>query len=146
MRFSKKQKLRVKKILNIAIKVCLSTLFKDFSEKILNGSSFQRIHIPKLENLLQDWKRLFPRFVPDETEQLNLLAVLEEVCIENSLFIDVFHVIVQYLNSDDFSVLSDSVIKEWAQNENSSYPKMDEVIYISDDFHRQFVEKMKKYI
>ncbi len=112
----------------------------------MNGSSFQRIHIPKLENLLHDWKRLFPRFVPDENEQMNLLAVLEEVCIENSAFIDVFHVIVQYLNSDEFSVLSDTVIKQWVQNENSSYPKMDEIIYISEDIHKQFVEKMKKYI
>ncbi len=121
-------------------------MFKYFSDKVLEGSSFQKVHIPKLEKLLHDWKRLFPRFVPDITEQLNLLSVLEEVCIENSLFIEVFHVIVQYLNSDEFSVLSDSVIQEWIQNENSSYPKMDEIKYIPEEFHKQFVEKMKKYI
>jgi len=79
-------------------------------------------------------------------EQLNFLAVLEDICIENSQFIDVFHVLVQYLASEDFSVLSADSIRQWAKNEYSSYPKMDEIKFISEDFHKLFVEKMRKYI
>ncbi len=126
--------------------MCLSTIFKDFKDKNLNNCSFQRTHIPLLENCLVNWKRIFPRFVPDEAEQVNLLAVLEDVCIQIPEFIDVFHVLVQFLNSDDFNVLSDEVIKEWAESDDSSYPKMDEIINIPDEYHKLFVEKMKKYL
>lgn len=130
----------------LAIKVCLSTIFQDFKDKNLKNGSFQRSHIPLLESCLVNWRRIFPRFVPDETEQVNLLAVLEDVCIQIPEFIDVFHVLVQFLNSDDFNVLSDEVIKEWAGSDDSSYPKMDEIINIPDEYHKLFVEKMKKYL
>ncbi len=124
----------------------MATIFQDFKEKTLKNGSFQRSHIPLLETVLLNWKRIFPRFVPDESEQHNFLAVLEDVCVQIPEFIDVFHVIVQYLNSDDFSVLSDDVIREWAESEDSSYPKSDEIINISDEFHKLFREKMKKYL
>ncbi len=93
-----------------------------------------------------NWKRIFPRFVTNETEQINFLAVLEDTCIHIPEFIDVFHVIVQYLNSDDFNVIQDEVLKNWAESDNSSYPTYEDTIDISDEYHKLFVEKMKKYL
>jgi ectoine hydroxylase-related dioxygenase (phytanoyl-CoA dioxygenase family) len=38
------------------------------------------------------------------------------------------------------------MIKEWAGSDDSSYPKMDEIINIPVEYHKLFVEKMKKYL
>ena len=96
--------------------------------------------------MLNNWKGIFSRFVPNESEKLKFLSVLEDLCIENTPFIDVFHVIVQLLNSDDFSVLPDEIIKSWATDPTSSYPSSEEDKVIPDEYHKLFVEKMRKFL
>lgn len=142
-----KIKIKIKIIFNfLATKMCFSIIFKDFSDKIIKNESFGRHHIADLEALFRKWKGIFTRFVPNENEQLLFISVLEDLCIENPKFIDVFHVIVQILNKDEFSVLSDDVIERWADRDTSEYPTVDGGKEIPAEYHKSFKEKMKKFL
>jgi hypothetical protein len=129
------------------MKASLLVIFREFSDKNLQGSKkFEKTHINNLIQMLKDWKGLFNRFIPNEEEQINFIAVLETLCIEQPEFADVFHIIIQYLNSEEFAVINDSVIKRWSSLTESQYPTSENIVEVPNDSHRLFVDKMKKFI
>lgn len=131
----------------LALKATLSIIFKDFENKsLVNASRFEKAHIGNLIQLLRNWKGLFSRFVTNENQQLEFIAVLEDLCLESSKFIDVFHIIIQYLNSDEFNVINDVILKKWSKIEESTYPKSNEVRVVPQEYHKLFLEKMKKFL
>jgi hypothetical protein len=133
-------------ILKIAIKACLEVIFEDFVKKT-NISKLSKNHLSLLSETLVNWKGLFPKFVTNETDQQNLIAVIEDLCIQFPQLADGFHLIIQYLNSDKIDALSDGVLKRWYEDEVSQYPTSEEGMKeISESAHQDFREKMKKYI
>lgn len=124
----------------------MSEIVKDFVNKHLVNSNFQKNHIPLLSNCLGNWKGLYSRFVPNSDEQLNFISVLEDICIENPKAIEFFHVIIQLLNSEKFSVLEDEVIKDWGSSKLSEYSTSEGDKTISEEYHKLFVDKMKKFL
>jgi hypothetical protein len=124
----------------------MSEILKDFVNKNLGTSNFQKQHIAILSYYLEKWKGLYTRFVPNSEEQQNFIAVLEDVCIENPKAIEFFHVVIQLLNSEKFSVLEDEVIKNWGNCKTSEYPTCEGEKSISEEYHKLFVDKMKKFL
>ena len=121
-------------------------IVKDFVARNLSNCNFQKNHIAILSNCLEKWKGLYTRFVPNLAEQLNFIVVLESICIEQPKAIEFFHVIIQLLNSDKFSVLEDDVIKSWGAAKTSEFPTSEGEKVISEDYHKLFVDKMKKFL
>lgn len=121
-------------------------IFQDFIEKNIGSGTFEKSHIGPLKEMLFTWKGIFGRFVPNENEQLYFISVLEDLCIEYPKFIDVFHVIIQLLNSDEFNLLPDEIIVKWAEKETSEYPTSEGYKEIHEVYHKSFKEKMKKFL
>jgi hypothetical protein len=124
----------------------MSEIIKDFVNKHLSDTNFQKYHISLLSTCLESWKGLYSRFVPNEGEQLNFISVLEDICNENPKAIEFFHVIIQLLNSEKFSVLDDEVLKDWGCSKLSEFPTSEGDKTISEEYHKLFVDKMKKFL
>ncbi len=133
-------------IIFIATKACFSAIFDDFLRNKLNNENFSKNNLHLLKSLLTYWQGIFTRFVPNENEQLYFISVIEDLCIENPKLIDVFHIMIQYLNSEEFSVLSDDVILKWSELEKSEYPTSEGFKTIPEDYHRSFKDKMKRFL
>jgi len=124
----------------------MSEIIKDFMAKNLSNCNFQKNHVGMLSNCLEKWRGLYTRFVPNLAEQLHFIVVLESICIEQPKAIEFFHVIIQLLNSEKFSVLEDEIVKSWGANKTSEFPTSDGAKVISEDYHKLFVDKMKKFL
>ncbi len=96
-------------------------------------------------NTLKNWNPLFQRIVPSDKEKLELIAVIEDLCIENEKLKDAFHIIIQYLNSE-LKVIDDQNLISWSQANGSSYILMEGYYEIEQNSHKKFVEKLSKYI
>ena len=124
------------------IKTCLNPIFNHF----LNGENFNHTHIKKLQELLNNWKNLFKRFVSTENDMIDLICVIEKLCIDISEIKEAFHIIIQIMNSEDCDFISDDAIFKWRDNKESSYPTSESKVVIPDNIHQENLQKMKKYI
>ena len=107
---------------------------------------FLATHVQPMDELIVKWKGLFTRFVVNEDIELQLISVLEDICIELPEIGESFHVIVQILNKEENLIVKDDSIKSWAVLDESKYKTSEEEIIIPNEYHRKFVEKMRKYI
>lgn len=96
-------------------------------------------------NTIQNWDPLLQRLIPSEKEELELIAVIEDLCIEFEKLKDAFHIIIQYLNSE-LKVIDDKTLINWSQASVSSYVLMEGYHEIEALQHKIFVEKLEKYI
>lgn len=110
-----------------------------------NSEKIGRAHIQNLLKTLENWAPLFQRIVPSEKEKLELIAVIEDLCIENEKLKDAFHIIMQYLNSE-LKVIDDQTLIDWSKNSSSSYVLLEGYHEIDSIAHKKFVEKLEKYI
>lgn len=99
-----------------------------------------------IKELLLNWKPLFTRFVPNEEEELDFIAVLEDLCIHHFQFNEVFHVVLQLLNSEDINAICDDSIKKWSVLEKSKFSTSEGNKIIPQEHHLLFLDKMKKFI
>jgi hypothetical protein len=72
--------------------------------------------------------------------------VLEEIAVENPKVIEFFNIIIQLLNSEDFSVLEDHILKKWSNVDKSKYPTSDGEREVGKQYHEKFVEKLRKFL
>jgi hypothetical protein len=126
------------------LKAALFSVFKTFTDNAKKSSNPINI-VEEIKILLSNWRGLFSRFVPNEKVQLQAIAVIEEICIEIPDLTDAFHVIIMIMNSE-LNAIGDEILKNWAEAEESVYSTSEEDKVIPEEFHKKFVEKMKKYI
>ena len=124
------------------IKTCLTPIFIHF----LNGENFNHNHIKKLEELLLNWKNLFKRFVSTENDMIDLISVIEKLCIDINEIKEAFHIIIQIMNSDEIDFISDEAIFKWRDNKESFYPTHESKVIIPENIHQENLQKMEKYI
>jgi len=124
----------------------LSPIFNDFIDRYLCSSEkIGRSHIQYLLKTLENWDPFFQRIVPSEKEKLQLIAVIEDLCIEHDKLRDAFHIIIQYLNSE-LKVIDDKTLISWSTIPVSSYVLMEGYNEIEASQHKKFVEKLEKFI
>ena len=121
-------------------------IFNDFINRNLgNFEKIGRSHVQSLLNILQIWDPLLQRLIPSEKEKLELIAVIEDLCIELEKLKDAFHIIIQYFNSE-LKVIDDKTLVNWSQSSRSSYVLMEGYHEIDPAQHKKYVEKLEKYI
>lgn len=132
--------------INKASKSSLGPIFTDFVTKHLNNAEkIGRLHVQSLMKTLENWGPLLSRITPGEKEKLELIAVIEELCIDNEKLKDAFHIIIQYLNSE-LKVIDDKNLIDWSTATGSSYVLMEGYYEIEETQHKKFVDKLEKYI
>ena len=139
---------QINKIFNfLASKSSLDPIFADFTERYLsNCEKIGRANIQNLMNTLQSWAPLFQRLVPSEKEKLELIAVIENLCLLHVKLSEAFHVIIQYLNSE-LKIFDKDILVKWSKLDQSNYNLMEEgCINVDTVHHKKFVEKLVKYI
>jgi hypothetical protein len=94
---------------------------------------------------LGNWSPLFSRIVPSKKEVLELIAVIEFLCIEIEKLRDAFHVIIQYLCSE-MKIIENEVLIEWHNSINSSYVLLEGITNIDPNEHKFFKDKLEKYV
>ena len=124
------------------IKTCLIPIINDF----LKGENFNHNHIEKLKEILFNWKMLFNRFVSTEEDMINLISIIEKLCIDINEIKEAFHIFIQIMNSEEVNIISDNSILKWRDKKESSFPTSDGMVIIPDDIHKKNLDKMKKYI
>ena len=124
------------------MKVCLYVIITKF----LNGEKFSKRHIQEITKLFKEWKPLFERFVPNENEQLQLISVIEQLCIEIEEIGSAFHIIIQILNTEECNIIGDEVILKWNKNIDSYYEELEGKVYIPKNVNENNKKKMAKYI
>ena len=124
------------------LKITLSVLLKKF----LNGKKFTKNKVGELSNLLKDWKQLFDKFVLDKTIELNLMSVLEQLCIEIPEINSAFHILVQILNGEDCNVIENQTIFNWNDNDESYFETSEGKVEIPKNINKSNKKKMEKYI
>jgi hypothetical protein len=103
--------------------------------------------VNNLTELFNDWKNLLEKVIPDQKQQIQFIAVLEDLLIEEHVELsNYFSVMLQILNSHDFELLSDEAIIEWYKAEESGFSYSDGFKIIEPNKHKQFVERVKPYI
>jgi len=124
----------------------LHPIFSDFNRRNLgNSDKIGRSHVQSLLKTLENWNPLLQRIVPSEKEKLELIAVIEDLCIQIEKLKDAFHIIIQYLNSE-LKVIDDKNLIDWSHASVSGYVLMEGYHEIDFPQHKKFVEKLEKYI
>ena len=124
------------------MKACLMPIVRDF----LHDEHFTMNHIQPLRELLVKWKPLFKRMVVNDDVEVNLIGVIEYVCMEITEMSEGFNIFIQVLNSDEMGVLKDKNIKTWAAREESWFPNSEGNVDIPEDVHKLNLSKMQKYL
>ena len=124
------------------LKICLSIILKKF----LNGKKLTKDKVDALSKLFKDWKQLFEKFVLDKTIELNLISVLEQLCIEIKEINSAFHILVQILNGEECNVIQNQTIFNWNDNEDSYFDTSEGRIEIPKNVNKNNKKKMEKYI
>ena len=122
------------------IKICLSVILKRF----LNGKKLTKDKIEELSKLLKEWKQLFDKFVIDKIIELNLISVLEQLCIEIDEIKSAFHILVQILNGEDCNVIQNQTIFNWNDNEESYFETCEGKVEIPKNINKSNKKKIGK--
>ena len=125
------------------LKICLSVILKKF----LDGNKFvkNKHSYEELTKLFNKWKPLFEKFVPDENIELNLISVLEQICIEIPELNSNFYILAQILNNK-CNILKDKTIINWFENEEGNFETSQGLIIIPKDINQKNKKKMEKYV
>ena len=136
-------KLILNPTLEETLKICLGIILNKF----LNGNKFvkNKHNYEELTKLFNNWKPLFDKFVPDENIELNLVSVLEQICIEISELNSAFYILAQILNNK-CEILKDKTIINWFENEESSFETSQGLIIVPQDINKKNKKKMEKYV
>ena len=124
------------------MKVCLFVLITKF----LKGEKFSKRHIKEMTKLFKEWKPLFERFVPNESEELQLISVIEQLCIEIEEISSAFHILIQILNSEECNAIGDEAILKWNRSSESYYEELEGKVYIPKNVNEANKKKLQKYI
>ena len=125
------------------LQICLTNILRQF----LNGKKFVKNinNVKGLIELFKNWKPLFDKFVIDDTVELKLISVLEQICIEVEEIKNYFYVLLQILNGQ-CKLIKDQTIFDWNENEESSYETTEGAKNIPNDVNKKNKKDMKKYI
>lgn len=125
------------------LQICLTNILRQF----LNGKKFVKNinNVKGLIELFKNWKPLFDKFVIDDTVELKLISVLEQICIEVEEIKNYFYVLLQILNGQ-CKLIKDQTIFDWNENEESSYETTEGTKNIPNDVNKKNKKDMKKYI
>lgn len=95
--------------------------------------------------ILGSWSPLFSRIVPSDKEVLELIAVIEFLCVELEKLKDAFHVIIQYLSSE-LKIIKDEVLIDWHNSVYSKFVLLEGITEINSEDHQFFKDKLDKYV
>ena len=125
------------------LQICLTNILRQF----LNGKKFVKNinNVKGLIELFKNWKPLFDKFVIDDTVELKLISVLEQICIEVEEIKNYFYVLLQILNGQ-CKLIKDQTIFDWNENDESSYETTEGAKNIPNDVNKKNKKDMKKYI
>ena len=77
---------------------------------------------------------------------IDLISVIEKLCIDINEIKEAFHIIIQIMNSDEIDFISDEAIFKWRDNKESFYPTHESKVIIPENIHQENLQKMEKYI
>jgi hypothetical protein len=128
------------------MKIILVDFLSDNSDlfAVINAETSQKI-VPKLQELFQEWSTLFKKLIQTSEQQLKLIALVEDLCIEFTGLYNFFHVIVQIL-CINLEVLTPQAIIEWSRVDISQYPTSEGFKEVDSTYHGKFLMKSKKFV